>query len=151
MGMKNKNSQHPLFGKVFTVGNKVTRGTIVVLQPIVPFLQLSFHIQVNTRFIGIVNFTRLSLATPVRLATHANKWFGSTELQLNVGHNVGDVGSRPTSSPRWIGLYVKLRCPYSTLVSVLSIRNLIGCSNNRNFKWRHSFFKISHQNRPKTM
>ncbi len=35
--------------------------------------------------------------------------------------------------------------------SALSIRNLIGWSINRNFKWRHSFFNISHQNRPKTM
>ncbi len=62
-----------------------------------------------------------------------------------------DFDTTQTSSPGWIGLHVKLRCPYSTLVSALSIRNLIGCSKNRNFKWRHSFFKISHQNRPKTM
>ncbi len=44
------------------------------------------------------------------------------------------LNGKPTSSPGRIGLYVKLRCPYSTLVSAVSIRNLIGCSNNRNFK-----------------
>ncbi len=61
------------------------------------------------------------------------------------------VSQEATSSQEWIGLYLKLHCPYSTLVSALYICNFIGCSNNRNFNWRRSFFKISHQNRPKTM
>ncbi len=38
--------------------------------------------------------------------------------------------SYPTSSPGWIGLYVKLRCPYSTNVLALFTRDLIGCCSN---------------------